>query len=276
MSRLHRRRAGAHPLGKPRPGTSAPTYAGPHDTADTSEFTGRRERYKGQCPRCGGVDKLTVKRRHEPYAPPYGVHCWNADCSALGSEYPGELARYVGAPSGWEILQNAPFWLAPYLGEPTTVNSKPATPPSEGEVRRRHKFLRASPKALRYLRRERGLSTSVVKEFSIGYDGQAFWLPIRAEGRLVQLKTRYWPTVPPGRGKYKFLPGCAAYVWPPLPAAGPLILVAGEFDALCLRSHGLPGISLTTGCTTGWRSEWSANWRNPITHGSRGYSCASA
>lgn len=45
-------------------------------------------------------------------------------------------------------------------------------------------------------------------------------------------------------------------VYPALPD-GPLILVAGEFDALVLLSHGLPGISVTTGAATRLRQEWA-------------------
>ena len=45
-------------------------------------------------------------------------------------------------------------------------------------------------------------------------------------------------------------------VYPALPQ-GPLILVAGEFDALVLLSHNLPGVTLTSGAATRWRKSWA-------------------
>jgi hypothetical protein len=187
------------------------------------------------------------------------VSCW----SCTQNSYFFELAEKLNLRDPYVLKEDARRYLAPYITSNGKVEPKPL--PTEAEVRDRWRFLREHDEALAYLLNERGLIREIITEYDVGYDGKAFWLPIREPaGELVTLKRRGWPKPFEREGellKYLFTPGHdAAHVYPEVPATGPLILCEGEFDALVLRRHRLPSITVTTGMATHWQPQWSANW----------------
>jgi hypothetical protein len=117
---------------------------------------------------------------------------------------------------------------------------------------------------MRYLELERGLTLEVIKRAQLGRDDRSITLPVydAKTRKLVNERRRYWPTVPASGGKYQGLAGRTienggVTVYPFVMPGKAIILTAGEFDALVLLSHGLPGVSVTSGAATKWRQEWA-------------------
>ncbi len=112
----------------------------------------------------------------------------------------------------------------------------------------------STPHALNYLL-GRGISLEVIQRFRIGWNGHRLTFPMR--GGL--LKTR-----PAHDGaQMKNWPG-KEREWPLYPNvsrdASWVLLAAGELDALCGLSVGLPACSVTLGAGT-WRDAWTDELR---------------
>ena len=79
-------------------------------------------------------------------------------------------------------------------------------------------------------------------------------------GELVAYKVRR-----PGRDQMLSVGGKGRawplYPWPANAARAPLVVCAGELDALCALSHGLDACSVTLGAGT-WREGWTSAVRN--------------
>lgn len=107
--------------------------------------------------------------------------------------------------------------------------------------------------ALRWLRRERGITARELRRWKVGWNGDELVFPLYADGRLVNLKRRI-----PARGHQMLSwPGVHAF---PLFALGRerrIVLCEGELDALRCRSVGIPACSITAGEAV-WREEWEA------------------
>gem|GEM_PF-4445777 len=110
-----------------------------------------------------------------------------------------------------------------------------------------------------YLLGARGLSLKTIRKYGLGWDGEAFTLPITdvRTGELVNLRLRKWPDPWPDGSRYRGLRGRGSGLYPNVPSSGPLLLCAGEFDALVCRRHGLPAVTSTSGSGTRWRAEWN-------------------
>jgi hypothetical protein len=188
------------------------------------------------------------------------ISCWS--CSQ--GSYLFDLANALGVPGGGYTLKEDPRkYLAPCIRRNVRRAAAPDPLPSDDDIRAWCRMRRNDPDVMRYLLAERGLSKRVVERARLGYDGRAVTIPIYdvRTRELVNLRRRYWPNPPVSGGKYRGLAGrtidnggVTVYPWLP---PGPVILTAGEFDALVLWSHGLPGISVTTGAATRWRQEWA-------------------
>jgi hypothetical protein len=248
------------------------TRAHPQTTPKTPDRSTRSvalgTKHTGECPECGGADKLKVSTYTDAGGRSrWSVHCRSSECDPPGGDWLRELAELIGYTQT-EILDDPLRCLDGYVGAETVVNAEPGPLASGDDIDRWCRMLHEQcPEGLDYLVRERGLTLKVIRSYELGYDGRSFTMPIYADGdfggprQRVQLKRRYWPTVPTGRDKYWFVRGRpAAWPYPDIPASGPLILVAGVFDALCLRSHGLPGVSIASGASTPWDSAWSVWW----------------
>jgi hypothetical protein len=186
------------------------------------------------------------------------VSCWS--CSQ--GSYLFDLARAIGLRDPFALKEYPHRYLAPYIRRHRSRPTKPDPLPSEDDLRAWRRMLRNDPDVMRYLLAERGLSKRVVEQARLGFDGHAITIPIYdvRTRELVNLRRRFLKS-PVSGAKYRGLAGRTienggVTVYPFL-TPGPLILVAGEFDALALLSHQLPGISVTTGAATRWRQEWS-------------------
>jgi hypothetical protein len=190
---------------------------------------------------------------------------WVLDCWKLGckrSSWFFELAEAIGLRDAYALKEDPERYLAPYITRHVSRVAKPDPLPSDKDILEWCRKLRNNTDAMLYLLDERGLSEEVIKHARLGHDGRAITMPVHdvRTRELLMVRRRYWPTVPIGKDgkpmKYKTPKGGLTAVYPHLPD-GTLILVEGEFDALVLRSHGLPGISVTSGAATRWKQEWA-------------------
>jgi hypothetical protein len=186
--------------------------------------------------------------------------CWKLGCKH--SSWFFELAETIGLRDAYALKEDPERYLAPYITRRVSMASKPDPLPSDEDIQAWCLLRRNDPDVEHYLDHERGLSKEVIEQARLGYDGRAITIPIYdvRTRELVNLRWRYWPKVPIGKDgrpmKYKTPHSRRTAVYPHLPD-GALIIVAGEFDALVLRSHGLPGISVTSGAATRWKQEWA-------------------
>ena len=99
----------------------------------------------------------------------------------------------------------------------------------------------------KYLR-SRGLRRATIGRYKLGADGPAIAFPVFERGTLVNVVLhRPWYHV-----RYEAGRGRAACLYPSPPAQSGAILVAGMFDVLVARQHGLAAISTTCGAALPW------------------------
>jgi len=226
-------------------------------TEVANEYSGNsaHRAFDFECPLCDAVKgRANISTRTGEWV----ISCWS--CSQ--GSYLFNLADAIGVPGGGYTLKEDPLhYLAPYITRRVARAAEPAPLPSAEDIRAWCRMLRRDPDVMRYLLGERGLGKRVVERARLGYDGRAITIPIYdvRTRELVNMRRRY--LAPVTGGKYQGLAGRTienggVTVYPTLPD-GPLVLVAGEFDALALWTHGLPGISVTSGAATRWRQEWA-------------------
>ncbi|HKS95912.1 MAG TPA: hypothetical protein VJV74_07225 [Terriglobia bacterium] len=204
----------------------------------TSNPTRETRRYL--CPHCG---HHTLEFTRAPHRDGSGlttkIHCW-----ACG----GGLDT-VHAASGiprWRLLNwPPPDELGPQVrSEPQTV--LPRINLSIGAVYGHAAVLwtQEHEHALMWLL-ARGLSEGMIRKAKLGYDqtANAITIPVWDDGKLANLRRRLLS----GQPKIAGLPGHGSQLYPHVPKNGDPILVAGEFDALIGRQHGLPTVSTTCG-----------------------------
>lgn len=216
---------------------------------------------KFACPLCGGADKgdATYKLGRD------GRLRWFLGCWACPPDrYPALLAERVGAPGGGALLDDPQRWLVGLATPAGTGHREPEPLPSVGTVAGWHSRLLADRLALHYLRKQRGITKPVIERYGLGWDGEAFTLPVRdiRTGELVNVRRRRWPHPWPGGSRYRGLRGRTLenggiQPYPDVPPAGPLILCAGDFDALILRRHRLPGVTVPAGSGVRWKADWN-------------------
>jgi DNA primase len=188
------------------------------------------------------------------------ISCWS--CSQ--SSYLFDLADALSVPGGGYILKEDPRrWLEPCITRNTSRRSEPESLPSDDEIEAWQRRLKEEDKVMRYLRRDRGLTPTIIKAARLGYDGRAITIPIYdiRTRELCNFRRRFWPNVPASGYKYLGLEGRTidnggVTLYPALPD-GSVILCAGEFDALALWSQGLPGMTVTSGAATRWQAKWN-------------------
>ncbi len=187
------------------------------------------------------------------------ISCWS--CSQRN--YLFDLADALRVPGGGYRLKEDPHrWLEPYVRRTASKPTKPESLPSAEDIRAWRRMLDNDPDVMRYLLAERGISRHVIERTHLGYDGDAITIPIyHVRTRARQPASTLLARCPTSGGEYEGLAGRTIEnggetVYPALPQ-GPLILVAGEFDALVLLSHNLPGVTLTSGAATRWRKSWA-------------------
>ena len=255
-SRKRRVRRRSIDAAHPRHNTTTNTTAEGSGGDSKYNATSSSQAFEFECPLCGGEKgRANISARSGEWV----ISCWT--CSQ--SSYLFELAEAIGERDAYAIKDDPHKHLAPLIRRQRRAATEPDRLPTPDELAAWRRRLRDNEDVMRYLLVERGLNRRVIKEARLGYDGRAVTIPIydARTRKLVNLRRRYWPTVPRSGSKYRGLAGRTlenggVTVYPNLPP-GPLILVAGEFDALVLLSHQLPGVSVTTGAATRWRQEWA-------------------
>jgi hypothetical protein len=249
---------------KGRPGSQSrdPGSARRRRTINTATEKGTAmavtHKFQYTCPVCDGRDKLTVERKRDGRG--WWVNCWS--CPG-GGDYLRALAAAVDAPSG-ELLEDPLRWLVDLAVGESRVSREPAPLPFPAELAGWYSDLLGSPGPLAYLLNERGLSREVIERYQIGWDGEAFTLPVWdvRTGKLINLRRRRWPRPWPDGSRYRGLRGRPGRVlYPNVPPDGPLVLCAGEFDALVCRRHGL---STTITVCSGSGTDWSGDWNDLV------------
>jgi hypothetical protein len=174
-----------------------------------------------------------------------------------------DLAKEIGLRDAYALKENPRKYLAEYIRRDVR-RRPPADLPTGYDIGGWRHMLLKDEDATAYLRDVRGLSPEIIAKAQIGYDGKAFTIPIKdvRTRELVNLRRRYWPKLPPSGAKYQGLAGRTlenggVTIYPGMPGGNALVLCAGEFDALVLWRHGLPGITVTSGAATRWRKEWA-------------------
>jgi hypothetical protein len=176
------------------------------------------------------------------------------ECLKLHCEWLSELGIDVTP----EQLLTDPRPFLGAAGAKASRDDRPPPPlPGLGTISGWHSALMSYPlEPLEYLL-ERGITHETIARYQIGWDRDRQRLTFPMRGGL--LKTR--PAL--RRGQMRCWPG-KDRPWPLYPEvqrdAGWVLLVAGELDALCGISAGLPAVSVTLGAGT-WRPEWTDELR---------------
>jgi hypothetical protein len=229
------------------------------------------------CPVCGGGN-ADVRRKPAGSRPKWNVGCWRCAAHGIeGGEYLRRLAVAVDCPQGGAGLLEDPLrWLASLL-HGAMGSSRPACPdplPSFGHIAGWRAALDTAERAHRYLRVKRGLTANTVARAMIGYapggafgrwgGHAAFTLPVFEAGQIVNLRKRFWPTMPLDRRgrnqRYVGLAGRGTQLYPEPPRGRQVVLAEGEFDTLLTRQHGIEAVTTTGGAGT-WKEAWSHLFR---------------
>jgi hypothetical protein len=155
------------------------------------------------------------------------------------------LANLTGAPSAAALLEDPLAYLTGF-GQPHTNGPAPPLPSNEQAIRWGVKLRSGSP-GLTWLRTSKRLSLGALRDARVGWDParQLIVLPYFLGGNIVAFKTCQV-------GDKLHKPGRSGeWTWPLYPepqrAFGWTWLVEGEWDALRLRSIGLPAVSVHNG-----------------------------
>lgn len=207
------------------------------------------------CPNCGAGDARPKSNGD------WWIGSFKSTCPG-GGECLRELAAAVGAPGGGALIADASTYLSA-LQVTARSSQRPDRLPAPDEVEVWVRELARDHRAQKWLRRERGLLPKQVQLHRLGFASSgapgpyagfaAFTLPVYDGGRLVNLRKRFWPHLPVDtRGKavkMVGLRGRESQLYPDVPKSRSVLLVAGEFDALVARCHGLPALTSTTGAS---------------------------
>jgi hypothetical protein len=171
-------------------------------------------------------------------------------------QYIERLAEFAGVPS--RIIQDPGRW-ADRSAQREFREHLTRHPPREvtrEAIEAMQAALRKRPDVMSYLRAERGLTHKGLARYRLGWDRGHIVLPVWEPQRDgFWLKKRGWPEKSSRNAR-----GSVATLYPrsldPFSPSlrlldGYAVLVAGEFDALLLRRHGLPALTSTNGCL-GW------------------------
>jgi hypothetical protein len=108
--------------------------------------------------------------------------------------------------------------------------------------------LRRSRRGMAYLCRHRGLARAQIVAYGLGLMGRhpypSYLFPVRGEGGELLTVVKHSPWADQ---RYDVPRGSQAALYPSLPRGQAVVLVAGMFDALLARQHGLPAVTTTCG-----------------------------
>jgi hypothetical protein len=215
---------------------------------------GAERKLLGTCPICSHANLDATAR---PDGRGWYVGCWSCEAAGLtGADYLAELAEAVGCRP-YQLIEDAPTFLAACLNGEMTAARVPAPLPSEGTIAGWASRLLSSGRATAWLRR-RGISEETMGRFELGFDGAAIAIPVRDDaGELVNLRRRF--LAHDADPKIRGLVGRGTQLYPIGALAGRprfLVVCEGELDALLLDQLGLAAITGTGGAGH-WKPEWT-------------------
>ena len=230
-----------------------------HEPIRTDRFM---DRHVGECPICG-KRKLSVDEDLRGTA--------LIACSVCGGGMP--FLRQVAAALGTAVapLLNAPekfIQLQPLGSDGADGGSADLGPvplPDSARVDGWCERLIGSPGAWGHVV-ERRVALEVIRDCRVGYGDwegargrgrMAFTFPCFADGVLVGLSMRYWPSPVRDNGLPFNARGHRASLFPRLPDGdGPLLICEGEWDVLAARTAGVEAVTSTAG--QHWPEEWDS------------------
>lgn len=247
----HKRRSGnqSRGTGGARRRRTINKAAGDNVTGD-----GPAHKFLFECPACGAAADAKPPQSGGKWS----IGSFSVACPAGGECLRG-IAKAVGAPNGGALLADPRRYLGHLARERSPASGEPAPLPSHAALAGCLSRLLSESAPLRYLLKDRGLSLEIIRKHRLGWDGEAFTLPVAdvRTGEIVNLRRRKWPDPWPNGSRYRGLRGRGSGLYPNVPSSGPLLLCAGEFDALVCRRHGLLAFTSTSGSGTRWRAEWN-------------------
>ena len=225
---------------KPKPPSST-------SNGNTPSAAAQPATYVGECVVCGAASGHFTLTVH-PSKGPSGTLMF---CYKCGRDWDVPYARRLAEEleiSLGELLAHPLRHLEPWLdsaAEP--VRRKPAGRlPPEIALRRAVERLRGDETAMRHIVGVRGLTRLTVRSYGLGFAAGEYWFPVRHRGRLVNLVRHVPGDDPPYRARSG---QDTASLYPNMPSGQAVLLVAGIFDALLARQHGLPAVTTTCGKT---------------------------
>lgn len=156
----------------------------------------------------------------------------------------------------WRVLDPDPEWVDANSGA-----SAPAPPEALWNAKQlldARSLLESSEEPREWLK-ARGIGKMSRKKYELGYARRrgrmAIVIPVKEKGRVVNVRFRFFPDVP-DQGKYDSLAGRGSHLFPTLLGPGdpkrekwPLVLCAGEFDAIAARVQGVCAVTSTSGAS---------------------------
>jgi hypothetical protein len=124
--------------------------------------------------------------------------------------------------------------------------------PTDEQIQLWHERLLNIPDKLRVMTQERGLLQETLEEFSIGWDGNRYTIPVYDGGTLVNVR-RYNPSASKAGDKMLNIEGHGqARIFLPefLVQSNEVVLTEGEMDCILARQYGLPAVTHTAGAGT--------------------------
>lgn len=238
------------------------------DEEDLRSSSGEGLRWQGPCTECGGSSLVMSyqQRRGRPSNTTL-VRCWACGaglmevCATLGVE-PWRAQEPIPE---WDLIVEAirsglDRWRGA-RGQGQGQEREPEDPPTEEQISAWQENLRGSPKARRFLKRYRGLTTKTIARYRLGSDGRTIIIPVFDPEDSTRPVNRYRRSPKSGRGpKYLGLAGRTIAnggitLYPRVPTRPDVVVCSGLLDALIARQKEFDAVTGTGGCGT-WPEEW--------------------
>jgi hypothetical protein len=133
---------------------------------------------------------------------------------------------------------------------------------SDDNVAGWHAAALRNPELMAWFHDKRGYTPETVEAWELGWDGQRVTIPIRVEGRLVNVR-RYQRDAGSEAQKMLNIAGAGeARIWPTGELPADVLLVEGEWDCILLRQEGFANAFTATGGAGTFKPEWVEAFRD--------------
>jgi hypothetical protein len=217
----------------------------------------RLRRHYFRCPLCGKRSHAAYRERPVPgeWGERFRVGCIKCDGGQFDSDYLHRLAASLGCRPMDLLLRADELLKDLTVRSRRTDSTGPTKPlPLKPQIDQWAAALAGPP--LDYLT-ARGISRAVLAQHKVGLRRGVLVFPMfDGLGRVAGIKYRKPKAgaqmlAPSGRGR-----DWPLYPWPKAASRRPLVICAGELDALCALSHGVDTCSVTLGANY-WAERWT-------------------